>query len=204
LKHGKMVFLQQTFHSLSVAVSMNSIKLVCVVGALIVLGGIARCNTPSQNEPRRAPQALTQSAAGSKVDRLVTTQTRMTVAHELERQKEVNWDSQLAPNQTLPTAAIPGFDSSTRQSSAASEHEQWNTPIGQPAPEVQGQGWVFGDATSIDKLRYRTPSGDYLQVAKCSPDQREKGQLYENIKNSIERRAGSRTPGIIQREHVTP
>jgi len=56
-----------------------------------------------------------------------------------------------------PKAAVPAssVQSHAPQSSAETPPEQLKTLIGQPAPEFEPQGWLFGEATNIEKLRGR-------------------------------------------------
>ena len=75
-----------SFHSLSVVVSMNSIKCLFVVWAFLVLGGIARCKPMVPSEPCFSPRILacsiegSDSTDGSNVDALDANTARITGA----------------------------------------------------------------------------------------------------------------------------
>lgn len=77
------LFQYLTCHSLSMVVSMNSIKFLFVVWAFLVLGGIARCKPPYPSEPRFSPRTPSfasegsDSTEGSDVDALDTKPARI-------------------------------------------------------------------------------------------------------------------------------
>jgi hypothetical protein len=54
-----------SFYSLSMAISMHSIKFLFVVWAFLVLGGITRCKPPNPTEPFYSPRTLTFGNEGS-------------------------------------------------------------------------------------------------------------------------------------------
>jgi hypothetical protein len=62
-------------------------------------------------------------------------------------------DDEQSPSKTEDVSAVT--QSPGPPSHSETELDQWKSLIGQPAPELQPQGWLFGEATSLEKLRGR-------------------------------------------------
>lgn len=85
---------------------------------------------------------------------------KITPTTETERHTEENRIAQADDEQPPPKAVVEiAVPQSTANPSPAplspsvTEPDQWKSLIGQPAPELEPSGWLFGEATNIDKLR---------------------------------------------------